>query len=92
MRSRAICHLVAHSRLQHVTAAVRQLRNELTLQAQQNVTLAAPMIREVTSRILNHTDTDRAELTGAPQRHPLCARMLGMRQLRPVDHGEWQIV
>ncbi|MDQ0653881.1 hypothetical protein QFZ38_004137 [Pseudomonas cedrina] len=63
-----IAHLVTHSGRQRELAAVLQFRVQLAFEAQQDVPSPAPVIRQVTGRVLDHAHAGIAEMAGAPHR------------------------
>src|SRR5262249_53608099 len=81
--------LVAHARAQDEGAAVAQLRVQLAFDAQQDVALHAPVIREIARRVLHHAHADPAEVPGAPVRRAALAAVLRGLDLRPVRRAEW---
>src|ERR1051326_2647734 len=77
MRLRTVGHLVAHTGRQLESAAVFQFGLELAIEAKEDVTLLAPMVRDIARRILDHPHADAAEFTRAPRRDAGVAGMLG---------------
>ena len=67
MRLGVVGNLVAHSRPQCECAAILQLGDQLAVGAQQDVTLQAPVIGQVTRRVLDAADTDVTELLSSPE-------------------------
>lgn len=72
----AVAHLVTHSRMKNLHAAVLQLCVKFALQAKEHVTLFAPVIRQVAWRVVHESDANIAELSGAPVRYTVCSFML----------------
>ena len=54
--------LVAHPGTEVESPPVAELGLELTGEAQQDVSLLAPVVRTISCRILDHANADRAEL------------------------------
>ena len=81
MGFRVVRDLVAHTRLQREDAAVLEFRVQLAVDTQDDVTLAAPMIREITGRVLNHANADVPEVPGAPVGRSRFAFVLGSLDL-----------
>ena len=77
MGFRVFRDLVAHTRFQRKLAAIFELRVQFAFDTQNDVTLAAPMIREITGRVLNHANADVPEVLGAPVRQSGFAFVLG---------------
>ena len=67
MRLRIICDLVRHARHERERAAILEFRLKLARNAQENVTLDAPMIGEIARRVLDHANTNGAKLLGTPK-------------------------
>src|SRR5687768_13731619 len=80
--------LVAHAGPQRERAPILELRAQLALDAQEDVPLHAPMVREIARRVLHHAHTDPAELPRAPVGDPMLALVLGPLDLRPVGGAE----
>jgi len=78
-------HLVTHARLEDKFSAIFQFCVQLTLQAKQDVTLAAPMVCQVACRVLDHAHPDMAKVLGAPVRNPTFSPMLGSIDAGPVS-------
>src|SRR5688572_2522569 len=91
MRLGAIRHLVTHARLQREAAAIGELGVELAFEAQENVALGAPVIRDVTGGVLEHAHAHVAEMASAPA--CLAARPCVCRHLDlvPVDRAKGQV-
>lgn len=86
-RSMGFCmvrHLVTHARLEDKCSAIFQFCVQLTLQAKQDVTLAAPMVCQVACRVLDHAHPDVAKVLGAPVRNPTFSPMLGSIDAGPI--------
>lgn len=75
MGFRIVRNLVTNARREDKLATVRKLRLQFALQAQQYVTLLAPVIGQVVRRVFNHPDTDCAKLLRPPESHPGLAVM-----------------
>src|SRR5256885_16653432 len=59
-------HLIAHAGRKLERAPVLQVGDEFAIDAEDDVTLAAPVIRDVARRIVNEPHADIAELPGSP--------------------------
>ena len=70
-------HLVAHAWLEQKLPAIFELGVQLSLEAKQDVALGAPMIGQVTRRVLHHPHPDVPELLRAPIGGPGDAFMFG---------------
>ena len=86
MRLAAIGDLVAGAGGQHELAPVGELGMQLAFQAQQDVSLGAPVIRQIAGRVLHHSYADISELPGAPPGDAGVALVFGALDFRPV----WQ--
>ena len=91
MRIGAIGDLIAHAGLEHERASVLELGRQFAVDAKQDVPLAAPVVGDIARRIVDHADTDLAELARAPGRFAGIARMPGRRDGRPVGRSERDI-
>ena len=91
MGERAVGHLVALAGLQHDRAAVGQLGREFPLQHQQDMALLAPVVGEITRRVLDHAHPDVVEGLRAPVRLAGLAGVLGARHGRPVGRAEGDV-
>ena len=56
--------MIAHSRREGEPPSVGQLRVQLPLETEQDVPLAAPVIGQVTGRVLHHAHAQRIEVLG----------------------------
>src|SRR5690349_11785986 len=59
MRLGVVSDLIAHPRRQLESSAVGELRLETAGDAEQNVSLLAPMISAIAARVFNEADTNR---------------------------------
>ena len=57
MRFGVVSNLVTHARREHEIATVLQFCVQFAADAKQYVSIAAPVIREVASRVIDHADT-----------------------------------
>src|SRR5512135_1145552 len=89
MRFRIVRNLVTHARPKCEDTAVLELRVKLAVDAEQNMALDAPVIRRVTSRVLDHAYANIAELPGAPPSEATLALVFPTLDLRPVGGAEW---
>jgi len=69
--------LVAHPRLEDERPPVLELGVELALQTEQDVALHAPVIRNVTRRVLDDANPNARKRSGLPVRPPCFALVLG---------------
>src|ERR1051325_5233108 len=86
-----ISNLVAHSRRQAKLPAIRQLRLELTGEAQDDVALLAPVVRTIAWRILDHANPHGSEMPRAPVRGSRFAGVLRRLYRAPVGRAEWNV-
>src|SRR4051812_26115538 len=89
MRFGVVGNLVAHALRQAELAAVSQFRFKLAFEHQHDMTLAAPVVGEVTGRILDHAYAQFAEFACAPGRFPGSARIVDRFDFRPISDAEW---
>src|SRR5262252_1679992 len=92
MRLGAIGHLVADAGREREGAPVGELRFQLALETQQEMTLAAPVVGDVARRVLEHAHAHRAELARAPARLAAGTRVRRDLDATPVDESERQLV
>ena len=91
MRLSAVGHLVTHAWRQNNTAPVLELGVQFTREAEQDVALVAPMIRNIAGRVFDHSHSDIAKVASPPvikARFTLVFRSL---HERPVCHAERDI-
>jgi len=91
MRLGVIGNLVAHSRPQCECAAILQLGDQLAFGAQQDVTLQAPVIGQVTRRVFDAADADVTELLSSPEGRAALTLVLGGLYVRPVGDTKGNI-
>jgi hypothetical protein len=82
-------NLVAHAGSQREPAPVRELGLELALDAEEDVALHAPMVREVSRGVLDDAHADAPEGSRPPVRAPGLTFVLGRLDLAPVGRTEW---
>jgi len=70
MRFCIVSYLVACAWSEDECPSVGKLGMKFAFQAQQNVTLGAPMIGKVARAILNHANSNITKLLRAPTGHP----------------------
>jgi hypothetical protein len=80
--------LVAHSSGHPKLASVLELRKELALKYEKDVSSITPVIRYVTGAVFNLPDTDIAHLYCAPQGETGLPRMFGWRGALPIHDSE----
>ena len=61
--------LVTHPGLEHKGPSIRQLGMQLAFEAEQNMSFDAPVIGQITRRVLDHAYTNLATAGGAPVSH-----------------------
>jgi hypothetical protein len=83
--------LVARPRGQAESAAILELGRELARHAEQDVSLLAPVICDVTGCVLDHPHPDVAEDPRSPEREPSFAAALRALNVRPVGDSEGDI-
>ncbi len=88
VRVGSIGHLVAHARLERERAAVLEIGVQFAVDAKKDVALLAPMVGDVTRRVVDHPHADLAELPGAPGRRSGFAAMRGRLDAGPVGGAE----
>ena len=91
MRFGAIGDLVTDPRGKHELTPISQFGVQFSLEAEQNVSLGAPVISEVARGVLDHAHTQIAEGTGLPLSEPLFALVTGALQLRPISEAKRQV-
>jgi hypothetical protein len=83
----AVAHVIALSGFEAKAGAVFQLDVESAGEAEQDVSLAAPVVGEVSGRVFDHAHAEVAVLFGAPGGVSCIAGMLGRGDLGPVGDG-----
>ena len=81
-------YLVAHAGAQDKATPILEFRVQLAREAQQYMALPAPVIREITRSVFDHSDSNRPEMTGSPVSGACYALVLGLLQERPVGRAE----
>ena len=84
----AVGDLIAHSRFQDFNPTVLQFGMKLAFEAKQYMTLLAPMVSFVARRVLDHADSNVAELPGPPKGHARLTLVLGRFDAGPVGDFE----
>ena len=87
-----IRHLVTHTGTQCIDRSVLKFGLKLSFDAQQNMPFDTPMIGKVVRRVLNHADSNGAELACPPIGRASLAGMLGLGNRRPVRYTKRDIV
>jgi hypothetical protein len=87
VRRIAVADLIALALLQDESLPIAQLDIQHTAEAEHHVALRAPVIGEVTGRVLDHAHPDFAEVPGSPKRKSRLAGMLRGRDPGPVRDG-----
>ncbi len=91
MPHRTVAHLIAHAWQENDFSAVGEHGLEFAGQAEEDVPLLAPMVGNVSGRILHPTDPDIAEVTCAPQCHAGFTRVLGRLDGVPLGNTKWYV-
>src|SRR5688500_10333106 len=81
--------LLAHARTQREPAPVFERALKRTADAQEHVTLDAPMIGLVALRVLDHANTNITKRLRAPHSKAVLALVLRTFNLRPIGSAEW---
>jgi hypothetical protein len=88
VRLLAIRYLIAHTGDELDLATVFEFSNQFSFKAQENVTLQAPMIREISGRVFNHSNAYGTELLTAPIRHARFAFVFCRFNAQPIRRAE----
>ena len=83
-----VSHLITHARLEDKCAAIFQFRVQFALKAKQYVSLAAPMVSEITLRVFDHANADVAEMLRAPVSCATVSLVLGLVNAGPIGGSE----
>ena len=86
MRRRSVGHMIAHTGRQDDGATISELGMQGALEAQEDVSLLAPMIRGIARGVFHHANAQLTELARSPASHPSCPGMLDRNQLIPRSH------
>src|SRR5688572_13382304 len=89
VRLGVVGHLVADPWRERERAAVVQLGVQLALQAKQDMSLDAPVVRQVAGRVLDHAHANAAEGPRAPGRDAGDALVFRGFDLGPIGGTEW---
>jgi len=92
MRFGVVRDLVARTGHEPKRAAVAQLRLELAAEAEEDVSLFAPVIRAISRRVFDHANAHEAELARAPARDTRVSAVLGDIDGIPVRGAKWDVV
>lgn len=84
--------LIAHAGGQAVFRAVFLLAYHFSFKYQNHMTAAAPMIGQITGRILYHPDTDITLLERFPIGCTPLSFMLGLLDRFPIDYTKWNVL
>ena len=84
--------LIARARRQPEDLSALEFSHQLAFQDEKNVPLGAPVICEITRRILNHPHTHLAESAGSPVGRATLPRMLDRRDPLPISDPKGNIV
>src|SRR5262249_15203944 len=91
MRLGVVGNLVTHPGAKHEASAVPQFGVQFAFQAQEDVALRAPVIRQVARRRLYHAHPEPTENPWSPKTQTFLARMSRLLNLQPVGDSEWDI-
>lgn len=89
VRALPICHLVAAPRPEREPTPVAQLGDELSREHEHDVAALAPVVGEVSGRVIDHSYPYVALLNRAPACDSHFSRMLGGGDLRPISGVKW---
>ncbi len=73
VRLSVIGNLIAHARPQREAATIFELRVQRAFDTQKNVPFRAPVIRRVTRRVLDHSNSNAAKMLRTPDRNTTLA-------------------
>src|SRR5688572_12462969 len=88
VRRGVVRDLVAHARGQLVGGAIRELGIEFALEAEQEMSLRAPVIGEIAGGVIHHAHAHVTKHARAPVRLAAFTRMARAFDARPVDDAE----
>ncbi|MNY59011.1 hypothetical protein D3C86_1954120 [compost metagenome] len=88
MRLCLVGNLIAHAGFQHEHPPVGEFRRHLAFKAQKDMTLFAPVVGQITRRVLDHPHPNAAEMLRPPGRMARVALVHGRFDLRPVGRAE----
>ena len=91
MRLGIVTDLIARARMELEGPSIFEHGMEFTGKAQQDVALCAPMVGDVSGRVLNHPHADVAELFRPRARNAAFALVLDLRNQGPVRETKWNI-
>jgi hypothetical protein len=83
----AVADVIALAGFEAEAGAVLQFDIQTAFEAEQDVSLAAPVVGEVSGRVFDHAHAEVAVLFGAPGGVSCIAGMLGRGDLGPVGDG-----
>src|SRR4051812_24016117 len=92
MSLRVVGDLIAHAGTEPKCAPIGELRLEIAGDAQQNVSLLAPMVSAISSRVLDHANTNGSKLASAPKGDSGFAGVLGCLDSAPVGRAERNVI
>ncbi|MNV96283.1 hypothetical protein D3C71_1912700 [compost metagenome] len=85
-------HLVAHPGLEREPTPILQLGLHLTLQAQQHMPLAAPVVRHIPRGVLDHAHANATKVLRLPEGLAGFGGMFGAGDFGPVGGSEGDVV
>lgn len=91
MRFRVVRNVVTHARFECELATILKFSVKLASNAQEEVALNAPVIREIARRVLDHANAHRVEVLGTPIGHAPLTAVLCSLDLRPISNAEGEI-
>jgi hypothetical protein len=84
--------LATHAWLKREPSSVTEFGFKLSMCAEKDVTLDAPVIRQISGRVLDHAYANRPKVTGLPVGFACLARVLSSRNRVPVCRSEGDVL
>src|SRR3954465_14695033 len=91
MRVGLVGDLVTHPGTQPKRSSIPQFGVQLAGEAEQNMPLLAPMVGAISGRVLDHSHTERTEVSRAPARDARLALVFRNLDCRPVSRAEGNV-
>ena len=88
MRLGTVGHLIAHAGRENHSTPVLEFGVQLAREAQQDMALAAPMIRPIAGCVFDHPNANIAKEPSSPVSDACLALVFGAVHLLPVRHAE----
>ena len=92
MRFGAVRDLIAHPRREDEDSAIIQFGMQFAFEAQEDVSLAAPVIRQVAGGVIHHAHPDGVKLLRAPQGNPRFTIVFHCFDLRPIRRAKGDVL